>query len=123
MPFFWNSALVKAVPLSDTMVHGRPCVANHVLSFDIVTAKEELDTGETSTHLEWLSQAGETFDLCTGQNDLHALDPTAYWTIAMAAWELQVVTFGCSHTLSNHELSVLFVHPTSATTQKLWRRT
>ena len=43
MPFFlqksWNSELVKAVPLSLTIISGIPCVANALLNLDMVLAE------------------------------------------------------------------------------------
>ena len=53
-----NSALVKLVALSETMVSGRPCVANIVFlggGVWIVICDDVEGTITTSSHLEWAS--------------------------------------------------------------------
>ena len=55
-----NSALVKLVALSETMVSGRPCIANIVFWGGggggwIVISDDVEGTITTSSHLEWAS--------------------------------------------------------------------
>ena len=49
---FLNSPLVKTVPLSDTIVSGKPWVANDHLSLSIVAAEVAVFIGYKSNHLE-----------------------------------------------------------------------
>ena len=50
-----NSPLVNAVPLSDTSISGRPCVANFARRTSIVVRDVVDETGTTSNHLECAS--------------------------------------------------------------------
>ena len=50
-----NSSLVKHVPLSDTVVSGRPCVAKILCSFSMVYDVAVDGTTSTSNHLECAS--------------------------------------------------------------------
>ena len=50
-----KTSLTKAGPLSDTILSGRPCVANMLRSLSTVVAAFMEATGTTSNHFEWAS--------------------------------------------------------------------